>query len=93
MPALKRAIEILSWVFFAAGIAWIFFGPTLLPNPDCDPRALLGCGLLDIGLGGATATMVNGVGKFVVAGLLCCVWALLQRAALGRWPRWPFDPK
>ncbi len=89
MANLKQAIAALSWVFIAAAFAWMFFGPNLLPQADCDPGALFGCGLLDIGVGGVAATMLNGGAKLVVAAVLCAVWALLQRAALGRWPKWP----
>ena len=49
---LYRALAI---PFFVGALAWLLFSP----GPDCDPRRMFGCGVLDIGIGGVLGNMAN----------------------------------
>lgn len=76
--------------YVAAFIAWIwmgFWGPSLTNAPDCDPRALGGCGLIDIGLTGMVRLFVENIFNLLPTIALATIGYLLMllgRRLIGR---------
>ena len=85
---MKRLLIYVSYLVLGVGIALAFFGPALFPVADCNPRALFGCGLLDVGPIGVLRTLGNGLFKALEVALFAGVAILIYRLASGGWPKW-----